>query len=154
MKIKTNTNLTSGILFLIVSVILYLLIPSQIQTIETTQVTARTVPSLLFLVMMFCSVILIIQGILNKDKKTYIISSELFKDPAFRKEAKTLIYIVMLLAYALIMPHIGFVPASLLLTNGIIFYFGARKWYFYAIASANVLIAYFVFCNLLQVSLP
>lgn len=154
MKIKTNTNLTSGVLFLIVSIVLYLLIPSQIQTIETTQITARTVPALLFRIMIICSIVLIVQGALRKDKTTYVISPALLKDPAFRAEAKTLIYIAMLLAYALIMPHIGFMPASLLLSNGIIYYFGSRKWYFYAIASANVLFAFFVFRNLLQVSLP
>lgn len=154
MKIRTNSNLTSGVLFLVVSIILYCLIPSQIQTLETTAITAQTVPTLLIRGLLLCSIILIIQGACDKNKKEYVISPARLRDPAFRAQAKTLIYIVMLLAYALIMPHIGFVPASLLLANGILLYFGARKWYYYVVSSANVLIAYFVFKNLLQVSLP
>ncbi len=67
---------------------------------------------------------------------------------------KPILYMLMLLIYAIILPYVGFVIASLLLVNGVLLYFGARVWYFYAIASANVLIAFYVFRTLLSVSLP
>ena len=59
----------------------------------------------------------------------------------------------MLLAYAILMPRIGFVISSLLLANGILLYFGTRKWWFYLIASANVFLAYFAFRSI-NVILP
>lgn len=58
-----------------------------------------------------------------------------------------------LIAYALLLPHIGFIISSLLLANGILLYFGTRKWWFYAIASANVIVAYFAF-QAMSVTLP
>lgn len=154
MKIKTNSNLTSGILFLIVSVILHCMIPFQIKTLETTEVTAATVPTLLIRLMFICSVALIVIGVRSKDKKEYVISLGRLKEPEVRRTLKPIIYMVMLLVYAVILPHIGFLIASLLLVNGILIYFGVRKWYFYVIASANVLIAFYVFRTLLSVSLP
>ena len=47
MKVKLNSNMITGVLFLIVSVALHILIPSLIRTYETSAVTAATVPTLL-----------------------------------------------------------------------------------------------------------
>lgn len=130
----------TGVLFLIVSVALHILIPSQIRTYETSAVTAATVPTLLIRGMILCSVILLVQGILSKEKTEYTISGAIFtKENLLR--LKPIIYIAMLIAYAL------------LLANGILLYFGTRKWWFYAIASANVIVAYFAF-QAMSVTLP
>lgn len=130
----------TGVLFLIVSVALHILIPSQIRTYETSAVTAATVPTLLIRGMILCSVILLVQGILSKEKTEYTISGAIFtKENLLR--LKPVIYIAMLIAYAL------------LLANGILLYFGTRKWWFYAIASANVIVAYFAF-QAMSVTLP
>ena len=146
MKVKLNSNMITGVLFLIVSVALHILIPSQIRTYETSAVTAATVPTLLIRGMILCSVILLVQGILSKEKTEYTISGAIFtKENLLR--LKPVIYIAMLL------PHIGFIISSLLLSNGILLYFGTRKWWFYAIASANVIVAYFAF-QAMSVTLP
>lgn len=140
MKVKLNSNMITGVLFLIVSVALHILIPSQIRTLETSAVTAATVPTLLIRGMILCSVILLVQGILSKEKTEYTISGAIFtKENLLR--LKPVIYIAMLIAYAL------------LLANGILLYFGTRKWWFYAIASANVIVAYFAF-QAMSVTLP
>ena len=140
MKVKLNSNMITGVLFLIVSVALHILIPSQIRTYETSAVTAATVPTLLIRGMILCSVILLVQGILSKEKTEYTISGAIFtKENLLR--LKPVIYIAMLIAYAL------------LLSNGILLYFGTRKWWFYAIASANVIVAYFAF-QAMSVTLP
>ena len=164
MKVKLNSNMITGVLFLIVSVALHILIPSQIRTFETSAVTAATVPTLLIRGMILCSVILLVQGILSKEKTEYTISGAIFtKENLLR--LKPVIYIAMLIAYALLLPHIGFIISSLLLphigfiisslllANGILLYFGTRKWWFYAIASANVIVAYFAF-QAMSVTLP
>ena len=141
-----------GGLFLIVSVALHILIPSQIRTYETSAVTAATVPTLLIRGMILCSVILLVQGILSKEKTEYTISGAIFTRENLLR-LKPVIYIAMLIAYALLLPHIGFIISSLLLANGILLYFGTRKWWFYAIASANVIVAYFAF-QAMSVTLP
>ncbi len=151
MKVKLNSNMITGVLFLIVSVALHILIPSQIRTYETSVVTAATVPTLLIRGMILCSVILLVQGILSKEKTEYTISGAIFtRENLLRLKP---VIIAMLIAYALLLPHIGFIISSLLLSNGILLYFGARKWWFYAIASANVIVAYFAF-QAMSVTLP
>ena len=140
MKVKLNSNMITGVLFLIVSVALHILIPSQIRTYETSAVTAATVPTLLIRGMILCSVILLVQGILSKEKTEYTISGAIFTRENLLR-LKPVIYIAMLIAYAL------------LLSNGILLYFGTRKWWFYAIASANVIVAYFAF-QAMSVTLP
>lgn len=153
MKIKVNSNIISGALFLIVSVVMRLFVPSQIKTFETGEITAATIPTMLLNLMILFSVVLLIQGILSKDKKTITVSKELIQKESLIK-LKPLLYIVMLIAYGLILPHAGFIISSLLLSNGILLYFGARKWWYYVIASGNIFIAFFVFKQLLNVSLP
>ena len=128
------------------------LLPSQIKTYETGSITAATVPTLLIRCLIACSVILLIQGILSKEKKIYCINAGLFTRVSFRR-MKPVVYIAMLLAYAILMPRIGFIIASLLLANGILAYFGTRKRLFYLIASANVFLAYFAFRSI-NVILP
>lgn len=87
-----------------------------------------------------------------QEKTEYTISGAIFtKENLLR--LKPVIYIAMLIAYALLLPHIGFIISSLLLANGILLYFGTRKWWFYAIASANVIVAYFAF-QAMSVTLP
>ena len=99
MKVKLNSNMIIGVLFLIVSVALHILIPSQIRTFETSAVTAATVPTLLIRGMILCSVILLVQGILSKEKTEYTISGAIFtKENLLR--LKPVIYIAMLIAYA------------------------------------------------------
>ena len=99
MKVKLNSNMITGVLFLIVSVALHILIPSQIRTFETSAVTAATVPTLLIRGMILCSVILLVQGILSKEKTEYTISGAIFtKENLLR--LKPVIYIAMLRAAA------------------------------------------------------
>ena len=107
---------------------------------------------LALLCMLVCSVILLVQGILSKEKTEYTISGAIFTRENLLR-LKPVIYIAMLIAYALLLPHIGFIISSLLLSNGILLYFGTRKWWFYAIASANVIVAYFAF-QAMSVTLP
>lgn len=144
--------MVSGVIFLIAGIVLHSLIPAQIKTFETGPVNAQTVPTLLIRALIVLSVLLLAQGVLSRDKKEYCIAGALLSKETLAK-LKPLLYIAMLLAYAAILPHVGFVISSLLLSNGILLYFGARKWWFYAIASANVLIAYFAF-QAMSVSLP
>jgi hypothetical protein len=85
MKIKLNSNMVTGAIFLVISVILHVLIPSQIKTYETGSMTAATVPTLLIRILLACSVILLAQGLLSKDKKEYFISTALFQKESFKR---------------------------------------------------------------------
>lgn len=119
MKVKLNSNMVTGAIFLVISVWLLVVLPSQIKTYETGSVTAATVPTLLLRCLLVCSVVLFLQGCISKDKKEYVISGALLSRE-YIKKLKPAIYIGMLLAYAVLLPQIGFVISSLLLANGIL----------------------------------
>jgi len=127
-------------------------LPSQIKLYETGAINAQTVPSLLINCMIIFSAILLVQGLAAKEKTEYEISGKMLTKESLIK-LKPAIYIAMLLVYAIIMPKIGFIISSLLLSNGVLLYFGTRKWYYYLIVSANVFVVYFAF-QALNVYLP
>ena len=154
MKIRTNKTLVGGIVFLFLSLALYLLLPSQIVTRETSRVTARTIPQLMILGMGLFSLILVVQGWFFEPKREYTIRPDLFTRPGFRGELRTLAFIAKLTVYALLFPVIGYMASTLLLVAGILAYYRCRTWWFYAIAFGNVVFVYFVFRMLLKVKLP
>ena len=49
---------------------------------------------------------------------------------------------------------LGFVVSTIILVLAVMIFYGARKWYYYAIPLVMVGIVYYVFRVLLHVSLP
>ena len=72
----------------------------------------------------------------------------------FKKELRSIVYCLFLVVYCLIIQPLGFVVSTVLLVLAVMIYYGARKWYYYAIPLAMVGIVYYVFKVLLHVSLP
>ena len=101
MKIKYNTEIISGLVFVIVAAILWLLIPSQIQTLEKSAINAQTIPRIAIGGLFLC-----------------------------------------------------FIISTILLVISILLFYGARKWYYYAIPLVMVGVVYYVFGVLLRISLP
>lgn len=68
MKIKYNSEMIAGAVFVIVAAVLWLLIPSQIQTMETSSINAQTIPRVAIGGMFIFSAALLIQGIFSDEK--------------------------------------------------------------------------------------
>ena len=49
---------------------------------------------------------------------------------------------------------LGFIVSTVLLVIAILLFYGARKWYYYAIPLVMVGVVYYVFAVLLRISLP
>lgn len=154
MKIRYNTEIISGAVFAIVGAVLWLLIPSQIQTMEKGAVNAQTLPRIAIGGMVLFAVGLLLEGLFAKEKKELVITAESFRSAAFKKELRSIVYCLFLVAYCLIIQPLGFVVSTVLLVLAVMVYYGARKWYYYAIPLAMVGIVYYVFKVLLHVSLP
>nr|WP_325218303.1 tripartite tricarboxylate transporter TctB family protein [uncultured Oscillibacter sp.] len=154
MKIRYNTEIISGAVFAVVGAVLWLLIPSQIQTMEKGAVNAQTLPRIAIGGMVLFAVGLLLEGLFAKEKKELVITAESFRSAAFKKELRSIVYCLFLAAYCLIIQPLGFVASTVLLVLAVMVYYGARKWYYYAIPLAMVGIVYYVFKVLLHVSLP
>ncbi len=154
MKIKYNTEIISGAVFSVVGALLWRSIPTQIKTMEKGAVNAQTIPRIAIGGMFIFAVCLLLQGIFLREKKELVISAESFRSEHFKKEMRSVIYALFLVAFCFIVKPLGFLISTALLVVAIMVFYGARKWYYYAIPLAMVGIVYYVFRVLLHVSLP
>ncbi len=154
MKIKYNSEIISGAVFSVVGAVLWFLIPSQIPTMEKTAINAQTLPRIAIGGIFVFAVCLLLEGILGKEKKEVVISKESFHSEGFRKEMRSVLYALFLVGYCLIVEPLGFVISTIILVIAIMLFYGARKWYYYAIPLSMIALVYYVFKVVLHVSLP
>lgn len=154
MKLKYNTEIISGAVFAVVGAVLWFLIPTQINTLEKTAINAQTFPRIAIGGLFLFSIGLLLEGIFAKEKKEVVITKDTFSSEAFKKELRSVLYACFLIAYCFAVGHLGFIISTLILVVAILVFYGARKWYYYAIPIAMVGIVYYVFKVLLRVSLP
>lgn len=154
MKIKYNSEIISGAVFSVVGAVLWFLIPSQIPTMEKTAINAQTLPRIAIGGLFVFAVCLLLEGIFGKEKKEVIVSKEAFHSEGFRKEMRSVLYALFLVVYCLMVEPLGFVISTIILVVAIMLFYGARKWYYYAIPLGMIGLVYYVFKVLLHVSLP
>lgn len=154
MKIKYNSEIISGAIFSIVGAILWILIPSQIKTMEKTAINAQTLPKIAIGGMFIFAVGLLLEGIFAREKKELVVTRESFRSVGFKKEMRSILYALFLVAYCFMVQPLGFIVSTVILVVAIMLFYGARKWYYYAIPLGMVGIVYYVFRVLLHVSLP
>ncbi len=154
MKIKYNKEIISGALFTVIGAILWLLIPSQIKTMEKSAITARTMPQIAIGGMFIFAIGLLLEGLFAKEKKELVITRASFRSTSFKLEMRSLVYALFLVAYCLIIQPLGFLVSTVLLVVEILLFYGARRWYYYAIPIGMVGVVYYIFRILLHVSLP
>ena len=154
MKIKYNTEMISGAIFAILGAVLWFLIPTQVQTLEKTVINAQTFPRIAIGGLILFSVGLLLEGLFARAKKEVYITKESFRSVAFKKELRSILFALFLIAYCFLVGHLGYVVTTVLLVLAVMLFYGARKWYYYAIPLGMVGIVYYVFKVLLRISLP
>lgn len=154
MKIKYNTEMISGTIFAVLGAVLWFLIPTQVQTLEKTVINAQTFPRIAIGGLFLFSVGLLLEGLFAREKKEVYITKESFRSVAFKKELRSILFALFLIAYCFLVGHLGYVVTTVLLVLAVMLFYGARKWYYYAIPLGMVGIVYYVFKVLLRISLP
>ena len=154
MKIKYNTEMISGAILAILGAGLGFLIPTQVQTLEKTVINAQTFPRIAIGGLFLFSVGLLLEGLFAREKKEVYITKESFRSVAFKKELRSILFALFLIAYCFLVGHLGYVVTTVLLVLAVMLFYGARKWYYYAIPLGMVGIVYYVFKVLLRISLP
>lgn len=87
MKIRYNREIISGAIFVVLSAVLWFLIPVQVQTLEKTPINAQTFPRIAIGGMFLCSVGLLLEGIFVREKQELYVTKESFRSNAFKRNA-------------------------------------------------------------------
>ena len=130
MKIKYNTEMISGAIFAILGAVLWFLIPTQVQTLEKTVINAQTFPRIAIGGLFLFSVGLLLEGLFAREKKEVYITKESFRSVAFKKELRSILFALFLIAYCFLVGHLGYVVTTVLLVLAVMLFYGARKWYY------------------------
>lgn len=154
MKIKYNTEIISGTVFAILGAILWFQIPSQVPTLEKTAINAQTLPRIAIGGLFIFSVALLLEGALLREKKELVVTSESFRSQGFKKEMRSVVFALFLVAYCFLIQPLGFIVTTVILVLAVLLFYGTRKWYAYVIPLAMVGVVYYIFKTLLHVSLP
>ncbi len=149
MKLKVNSDIFKGCLFGIIALILFLITPSQVGIIEGETINSRSFPYLVLTIMAVSSAILIIQGLTSKSKTYFEFSLEAFKEWII-----PLTVFACILIYVLVLPHIGFVIASIIACTLLLVLIKCKKIPYYIVSYVCVIAIYLVFTELLMVPLP
>ena len=154
MKIKYNAEIISGVVFAILGTILWIQIPTQVQTMEKSAINAQMLPRIAIGGLVIFSIGLLLEGLLLREKKELVVTAGSFRSDGFRKEMRSVLFALFLVAYCFIIQPLGFILSTVLLLLAVLLFYGARKWYFYAIPLAMIGVVYYIFRALLHVSLP
>ena len=154
MKIKYNSEIISGLIFSLVGLALWFLIPSQVQTLEKTAINAQTFPRIAIGGLVLFSIGLLLEGLFTKEKREIVVTAESFRSTAFKKEMRSVVYALFLIVYCLLIGRLGYIISTALLVVAVMLFYRARKWYYYAIPLGMVGVVYYVFKVLLRISLP
>lgn len=147
MKIRYRSNLAAGILALAAALVLFLLIPSQV-SVENRAVygvTSRSLPYALVVLTAGAGAGLIFESLVLKKDQT--------RELELAKEGKALLYMLVLLAYAIGFSH-SFLISTVLLGAVTLALARDKKPLHYAVVTAMAVVIYFAFTQLLHVRLP
>lgn len=120
MKIKYNSEMIAGAVFVIVAAVLWLLIPSQIQTMETSSINAQTIPRVAIGGLFIFSAALLIQGIFSDEKREVVINKDTFHSESFKNEMRSVVFALFLIAYCFIIGILGFIASTIILAVAIL----------------------------------
>lgn len=148
MKIKIRTNLVSGVLMGLFSVIMLLCMPSQVRVpaYDSGAPSPRIIPGICLAVILFFSIVLIVQSLVFKKERIVVFD--------WQKEKPAIILIAAMCVYVALILTIGYTLASIIIFCAIQFYCGERKPFIYIFTIAAAVVIYFIFQYLFNVALP
>lgn len=148
MKFKIKTNLWSGIIMGAISILLLVLMPSQVRVpaYDSGAPSPRIIPGVCLVLMLIFSVVLIIQSLVFKKEKVVEF------DWAVEKPA--IVLILIMCVYVALILFIGYIPASIITFLAVQFYCGERKLPIYIYTIAAAVLIFFLFKKVFNISLP
>ncbi len=147
MKIEYRSNLVSGIVSIVLGILCMLLIPAQIgeDYSATYGITSRTIPYAIAVLWIICGIVLLVQSLILKKDEIKVLE--------IKKEVKALLYMLVLLIYALLFNK-SFLLSTIFLGIATLAFTGTKKKSYYIIVTAVVIIVYVLFAKVLHVQMP
>lgn len=148
MKFKIKTNLWTGIIMGIFSIVLLIIMPMQVRVpaYDSGAPSPRIIPGICIVIMLIFSIVLIIQSLVFKQEK--IVEFD------WNKEKPAILLIALLCGYVALILFVGFIPASAITFIIVLFYCGERKPFIYIFTIAASIGIFFLFKYVFTVSLP
>ncbi len=150
MKYKIKVNIVGGAIFIILSMILWYLIPSQIPINSDGIITSRSFPRLIVLLMFFSSLFIFVSDIIKLVSKRPVNEVEV----NLKEEGRAAVVCVLLVAYAFLLNKIGFMIASIVYCYSMLIFFKCKNWKYYIIVTIICMAVTYIFKNILLVQLP
>lgn len=148
MKFKIKTNLATGMIMGLFSVILLATMETQIRepAYDSGAPSPRLIPLICILVMLASSIALIIQSLVLKKEKVVEFD--------WKKEKPMILMIIGLCIYVGLILSIGYVLASIIVFTAILFYCGERTPGPYVVEIVAAILIFLMFKNIFHISLP
>lgn len=143
-RLRIRTNLVFGVFAILCSITLWLLTLSQVKksTVVMEYVDGRYLPQVISLVMLICGVFGIIKSVVGKD------DGKVLDLPI---EAKNLIFLFAVLAYAFFCRYVSFLLGSVLIGLFSLYFMRCRKVRTYVIVEILIISVCLVFKYALKV---
>ncbi|MCG8499003.1 MAG: tripartite tricarboxylate transporter TctB family protein [Firmicutes bacterium] len=154
---KIQKNITGSIIFIILGITIWLLIPIYVPEDTVTVMGASFFPRFISIAMIVFSTILLVTSIIQLKKGAFI-----KEDIPGKKQEKVSnrdrfngigIFIISVL-YMLMINRIGFLISTYIAVTSMLILFRERKIINYVIVYSIILIVYYVFTHLLLVQFP
>lgn len=145
---KIRTNLLSGIVFAIFSIVFILLIPTQVPVpaYDNGGPSPRIIPYIILWGTLICSVGLMIQSLVFKKERIIIFD--------FKIEKAALIILGIILLFGIVMLNFGFVVSVVTVLPIMLFALGERKPFIYGFTILGGIGVYYLFIEVFNISLP
>ena len=148
MKFKIKTNLVTGILMGLFSIIMLVVMPQQVRVpaFDSGAPSPRIIPGICLVLMLIFSVILVIQSLIFKKEK--IVEFD------WSQEKPAIILIIAMCVYVALIISIGYILASIVIFCFVMFYCGEKKPVMYIYVIVAAVIIYFLFKQVFYINLP
>lgn len=146
--IKIKTNLLTGIVMGVFSVVMLLVMPSQVRLPmwDSGAPSPRIIPGICLVGMLICSLILLFQSLVLKKEHIY--------EFVWENEKPELILIAAMVLFVVGIHFLGFVPAGIIVFCWMQWFEGERKPPIYIYTIFMVIFVYFLFQNVFHIDLP
>ena len=148
MKFKIKTNLWTGIFFLAFSIFMFAVMPTQVRMpgYDSGAPSPRIMPTIFLTIILFFSVVLIIQSLVFK--KEHVVEFD------WNKEKHMILMIILMQVYVALIIAVGFSVASIIVFCAALFYVGERAPGPYIVTVIMAFGIYIVFKSLFNIFLP